>query len=191
MTMEPYVRYLPLVLVLTIILERVRELRTDRQTIPGVREDSLSLRLFLLSGIVGTYGCIAEYVWRGIRPSWPLILLGVVIIIASFVIRRRAIAALGKFWSLHVEMREGHEFVRNGPFRLMRHPVYFSMILELLGLALILNAWGCFAIAMGIFIPTLIRRLRREESALLRQFGAAYEQYQRTTPLLIPWRNGR
>lgn len=189
--MEPYVRYLPLVLVLTIILERVRELRTDRQTIPGVREDSLSLRLFLLSGIVGTYGCIAEYVWRGIRPSWPLILLGVVIIIASFVIRRRAIAALGKFWSLHVEMREGHEFVRNGPFRLMRHPVYFSMILELLGLALILNAWGCFAIAMGIFIPTLIRRLRREESALLRQFGAAYEQYQRTTPLLIPWRNGR
>ena len=189
--MELYLRYLPIVLVLGIVLERKRELGINRQTVPGARTDTRSFKLFLLSGFVGTFGCIAEYVWRGMRPDWPLMLMGVASVIASFVIRRRAIAALGKFWSVHVEMREDHEFVQSGPFRRMRHPVYFSMILELLGLALILNAWACFALAMGIFIPTLIRRLRLEEAALLWQFGAAYEQYQRTTPLLIPWRNGQ
>lgn len=36
--------------------------------------------------------------------------------VASFALRRAAIRALGRFWSLHVEMREGHEFVTTGPF---------------------------------------------------------------------------
>ena len=58
----------------------------------------------------------------------------------SFWLRARAIAALGRFWSLHVEIRENHEFVKTGPFRWMRHPVYFSMILELASICLILHA---------------------------------------------------
>ncbi|NDJ15643.1 MAG: hypothetical protein EBY17_31475, partial [Acidobacteriia bacterium] len=41
---------------------------------------------------------------------------------------------------LHVEIRETHQFVRTGPFRWMRHPTYFSMILELLSAAFILQA---------------------------------------------------
>ncbi len=186
--MELYLRYLPIGLVLIFFVERMRELKSHRQTLPGERQETVGFNLFMFSGLIGIFGCIAEYIARGLHPVWLLTIPGVAAFLASFAIRRRAIAALGRFWSFHVEMREGHEFVQSGPFSRMRHPVYFSMILELFGSALILNAWVGFAVSMSVFIPTLIRRLRVEEAALLRQFGAAYEQYQRTTPMLIPWR---
>ena len=107
---------------------------------------------------------------------------------ASVVIRRQAIAALGKFWSLHVEIRESHRFVQAGPFRWMRHPTYFSMILELASIGLILNSPWTFLVVNLIFVPTLLLRLRLEEAALVEKFGETYRTYQRTTPALFPYR---
>lgn len=186
--MAPYLHYLPIVLVLTILLERMRELRTNRQTIPGVRKETLSFKLFLLCGIVVTFGCIAEYGWRGMRPNWPLMLAGGVIVIASFVIRRRAIAALGQFWSMHVEVREGHRFVHEGPFRLVRHPVYLSMLLELFSITLVCGAFLTMTLIPLAFVPILLLRLRLEETALMEKFGQAYQEYRRSTPALFPWK---
>ena len=85
-----------------------------------------------------------------------------------------------------MEMREGHEFVTGGPFAYARHPVYFSMILELFSIGLILNAWITLDIVLVIFTPTLIARVRIEERALLEQFGDAYKTYMRTTPAILP-----
>ena len=184
--MELYLRYLPIVLVLTIVLERVRELRTNRQIVAGVRKESLSFNLFVLCGTVVTFGCVAEYVWRGLRPNGLLMLAGVVIVIASFVIRRRAIAELGQFWSMHVEIREAHRFVCAGPFRFVRHPAYFSMILELLALALICNAFFTLLLIPFFFVPVLVARVRLEEAALIEKFGAAYRDYIQTTPAFFP-----
>lgn len=186
--MSLYLRYLPIVLVLTIVLERVRELRTSRESIPGVRKETLSLNLFLLCGTVVIFGCIAEYVWRGMRPAGPLMLAGAVIGIASFVIRRRAIAALGQFWSMHVEVREAHRFVQDGPFRLVRHPVYLSMFLELVSITLVCGAFFTMTLIPLAFVPILLLRLRLEETALVEKFGQAYQEYRRSTPALFPWK---
>jgi protein-S-isoprenylcysteine O-methyltransferase Ste14 len=103
-------------------------------------------------------------------------------------LRRRAIAALGKFWSLHVEIRENHEFVKSGPFRWIRHPTYFSMILELLALGLIMNALWTLLVATLIFVPALLMRLKLEETALVEKFGETYKNYQVNTPALFPYR---
>lgn len=179
--------YLPIAVALVIFLERIREVGTKRATVPGARQETLTFNLFMVCGIAMIAGGIAEALWRGTVPGWNT-LAGIVCAVSSFALRRQAIAALGKFWSLHVEMREGHEFVQTGPFRWMRHPVYFSMILEHLSLALVLNAWIAFAAVMIVFIPTMMRRLALEEPALVAQFGEAYRQYQQTTPLILPWR---
>ena len=164
--MKHYLGYLPIVLVLTIVLERVRELRTNRQTIPGVRKDTLSLTLFMLCGTVVIFGCIAEYVWRGMRPNWPLMVAGVVLGLASFVIRRRAIAALGEFWSMHVEVRDTHRFVQDGPFRLVRHPVYLSLLLELVSLTLLCGAFFTMTLIPLAFVPILLLRLTSSEAVI-------------------------
>jgi len=186
--METALPYFPIAIVLIIFFERLRELGTKRATIKGTPKEKLTFHLFVLCGLLVTFGSLVEYVWRGMRPEWPLMLAGVVMVIISFVIRRRAIAALGQFWSMHVEVRETHQFVREGPFRLVRHPVYFSMFLELLAITLISGAFFTILLIPLAFVPILLTRLRMEEMALVEKFGAAYQEYRRSTPALFPWK---
>lgn len=184
--MKYFIFALPIVSVIGLCVARVAELGARRNIIHGVIREHLTLRLFLLTGLTILAAAIAEYVFRGRPVSWPLFAAGWVSGLGSFYIRRRAIASLGRFWSLHVEIRENHEFVRSGPFRFLRHPVYFSMILELLAFILICQAWTTALFTPVLFIPILILRVRIEEAALLDKFGNAYRQYQQSTPAIIP-----
>ena len=174
--------------VLGIYLARMAELRTKRDTIAGPVKETATFKRFMMVGTLMLVGGLVEFFLR--RSDWNLgaFALGWACGVVSFAIRRSAIAALGKFWSLHVEIREKHEFVRGGPFRWMRHPTYFSMILELLAAALLLQAPATLAVVTMLFVPALVERVRLEEAALVEKFGDAYRAYQRCIPAVIPWK---
>jgi protein-S-isoprenylcysteine O-methyltransferase Ste14 len=178
--------FLPIAAVVAGYLARMSEVFTKRDVVPGARKESVTFSLFMLCGILIVVGSITEYLLRHSALWWPTFIAGVACSLASFAIRRSAIRALGKFWSLHVEMRNGHEFVTTGPFAHARHPVYFSMILELLSVGLMLNAWISLALVFAIFTPTLIARVRIEERAMIETFGEAYKEYMQTTPAILP-----
>ena len=180
--------WVPMASVVLIYFARINELTTRRDTIPGPVKEHLTLRLFVLAGSLMFVCSLAEYLWRGQQLHWSTFVAGWVFALASFALRRRAIVALGKFWSLHVEIREQHQFVRSGPFRWVRHPTYLSMILELLAAPLILNVKYSLLVIPLVFLPALWVRLRIEESALVEKFGAEYQQYQETTPSLFPYK---
>jgi len=180
--------YIPIVAAALVYFVRIAEVNRKRETVAGKVQENLTLRLFVLIGTVMTFGSIAEYVIRGGGFTWIALAAGLVCAVISFKLRWAAIAALGKFWSLHVEIRENHEFVQNGPFRFVRHPVYFSMVLELAAFGLICSAWWMLAVIPVAFIPALIMRLRLEEPALIEKFGDAYRDYQRRVPMLIPYK---
>jgi protein-S-isoprenylcysteine O-methyltransferase Ste14 len=133
-------------------------------------------------------GGIAEFYLAKRGLWWVTFVPGVILSLTSFWVRRSAIRALGRFWSLHVEMREEHEFIRTGPFAYARHPVYLSMIFELAGAGLILNAWFTLVGVLLLFIPTVIARIRIEEAALIEQFGNPYCEYMRAVPAVFPTR---
>jgi protein-S-isoprenylcysteine O-methyltransferase Ste14 len=178
--------YLPIVSVFLIVGARLREMGTNRGVIKGVIRENLTLRLFLLVGTTIAFLAILEYCFLRHWISWVAFAVGWACAIVSFALRRRAIAALGKFWSLHVEIRAEHEFVRSGPFRFVRHPAYFSMILELLALTVICQAWFTMLAIPLLFVPVLLRRIALEETALIEKFGPSYQEYRRTTPALFP-----
>ncbi len=76
-------------------------------------------------------------------------------------------------------------FVVRGPYRWMRHPLYFCVLVlfwsspEVTADRLLFNIlWSGW-----IYVGTVL-----EERDLLRAFGDAYRQYQKTVPMLIPWR---
>ncbi len=180
--------WLPIISVVAIYVGRVIELRTKRDTVRGAISETLTLRLFLLAGLLMLSGSLVEYCLRGAGLRLGSFLAGWGCAAASFVIRWRAIAALGKFWSLHVEIRADHQFVQRGPFRWMRHPTYFSMMLELLVVGLILNVYYSLLAVSVIFVPTLLMRIKLEEALLVEKFGAAYRDYQKSTPALFPYK---
>lgn len=181
----------PIATVLVLYVVRMVELSAKRDTVPGRKTQSVTFQLFMLCGILIVVGGIAEFVLRQSVLWWPTFVAGVLLSIVAFWIRRAAIQALGKFWSVHVEMREGHEFVTSGPFAYARHPVYFSVILELLGGGLVVNAWITLAVVFAIYIPTLLARLKIEEHALEEKFDDAYRRYRECTPAIFPFRRKR
>ena len=181
--------YLPILVVAIVYFVRIAEVKRKRDTIKGPVRENFTLQLFLFIGTVMTLGSLAEYIFVNHWEFSPIALLGgILCAIVSFKLRWAAIAALGKFWSLHVEIRENHEFVQSGPFRFLRHPTYFSMILELASFGLICSAWWMLLLIPVAYIPALILRLRLEEPALVDKFGETYREYQRRVPMLIPYK---
>jgi protein-S-isoprenylcysteine O-methyltransferase Ste14 len=172
--------------VVCIYVARIVELRARRDTIAGQIRESATLRAFVLIGTFMCIGSIAEFFWVGPPFSPSLFAAGWALAVASFWLRRTSIRALGKFWSLHVEIRSVHELVLSGRYRWMRHPTYLSMVLELASFALLLQSRVTSAGTFALFVPTRAWRIRIEEQALVEKFGPAYTEYQRTTPALFP-----
>jgi protein-S-isoprenylcysteine O-methyltransferase Ste14 len=93
---------------------------------------------------------------------------------------------LGRNWSGIVTVKEGHELITSGPYRIVRHPIYTGLLLAFVGSAVGLGEWrGVLAVAL--VLAALWRKLRVEEAWMREQFGAVYESYAQRVAALVPF----
>jgi protein-S-isoprenylcysteine O-methyltransferase Ste14 len=93
---------------------------------------------------------------------------------------------LGRNWSAMVTVKQGHELVRSGPYRIVRHPIYTGLLLALVGTAAARgDAQGFVAVAVAA--GAFWRKLRIEERWMEETFGEAYARYRQSVPALIPY----
>ncbi|HTV65965.1 MAG TPA: isoprenylcysteine carboxylmethyltransferase family protein, partial [Bryocella sp.] len=84
-----------------------------------------------------------------------------------------------------VTVKVGHELVRTGPYRWVRHPIYSGMVLAMLGTALVRHqVRGVIAVVLS-YIGFKIKS-RIEEATMSATFGAAYADYSSTTGAILP-----
>jgi protein-S-isoprenylcysteine O-methyltransferase Ste14 len=131
-------------------------------------------------------GTIVEFFFVPRPHRLSVSLIGVVLFLVANRMRIRAIRSLGAFWSLHVEIRDQHEFRCVGPYTYVRHPAYASFVLEHLAVPLVGNAWWSLAAVILLYVPMVVLRLKNEEAALVAKFGDAYRRYQRDVGALVP-----
>ncbi len=93
---------------------------------------------------------------------------------------------LGANWSGNPTIKEGHELIERGPYRLVRHPIYTGLLLAIAGSGIGSGQLKHLFI-FGFSVATLWAKLRIEESLMLRQFPQAYPGYMRRTKALIPY----
>jgi protein-S-isoprenylcysteine O-methyltransferase Ste14 len=92
---------------------------------------------------------------------------------------------IGRDWSAEVQIKEGHELIRSGPYAHIRHPIYTGLLLATLGTALLIGKYrGLLAVAM--FLVGFTRKARKEESFLAAEFGSAFEEHRRHTGFFLP-----
>ncbi|HUF47369.1 MAG TPA: isoprenylcysteine carboxylmethyltransferase family protein [Vicinamibacterales bacterium] len=111
-------------------------------------------------------GWIAEGWTRGpsLTPAWPLWLAGFVF---AEGLRYWAIAALGRRWNTRILVIPGRPLVSSGPYRLLSHPNYVAVAIELVSVPMVFGAWLTAAIAtMANAALLLFVRIPAEERAL-------------------------
>jgi protein-S-isoprenylcysteine O-methyltransferase Ste14 len=149
---------------------------------------------FLLAiASLGLFAIPAVYVLTGFPASLdrsfiPAIAwLGPLAQCAALWLFRRSHVDLGRNWSISLEVRNEHALVKNGVYRLIRHPMYSSFFLLGLAQTLLLPNWlagGSGLIGAGILYAF---RVRREERMMIELFGEEYQAYKARTKSLIPW----
>jgi protein-S-isoprenylcysteine O-methyltransferase Ste14 len=99
-------------------------------------------------------------------------------------IRAWSMWTLGKYFSAHIEIKNNHQLIENGPYKFIRHPAYAGNILQAVGVPLILNAYLTLSIS-AMLVLLFLYRLKREEEVLVREVKG-YEDYTKRTYRLIP-----
>ena len=128
-----------------------------------------------------------------IGPWFQLLVLAIeiVFVVASLWMMAAAVRVLGKQWSLQARVLEGHALIQSGPYRFVRHPIYTGMLGMIIVAGLAWSHWIGFIIAiLFVAIGTAIR-IRSEEKLLREQFGAAFDDYKRKVPAVIPLKVSR
>ena len=177
--------FVPLMVIISI--QRLVVSFRQRATLKGsVRHPwSFPVLMVLFTGIL--VGTIIEY-FLVARPLNVWVAGGGVVVFASsVVVRSVAIRTLGRYWSLHVEIRPEHRLVTSGIYGVVRHPIYLSVILESLSIPLIGNAYYTLLGTVCLYWPVLLWRLWMEEQAMVEKFGDQYVAYQRQVPALVPF----
>lgn len=91
---------------------------------------------------------------------------GLVILVASKLLKAWAIASLGPRWTFRVLVVPGAPLVAHGPYAGARHPNYIAVVGELVGMALLVGARVTGPIAIAIFSLLIRRRIGVENRAL-------------------------
>ena len=115
-----------------------------------------------------------------------LLVIAVTLLIGSLWVCSAAVRVLGKQWSLQARVLEDHKLVREGPYRFVRHPIYTGMLGMLIATGLVYSHWVAFVAALALYGVGTAIRVRSEEKLLREQFGAAFDDYKRRVPAVVP-----
>jgi len=178
-----------LIIIVTIVVQRaIESFLPNSKKVKGVELAKWTWIAFSITYPLLIFGSVGEYflIPRGIN----LWISGIGLAIVGFRIWLKwwAMLTLGEYWSLHIEIREPHKLIKEGPYRYLRHPAYLSNLMAYLGIPLIANAYYTLIGAFLIYVPFNFIRLYLEEKELIKKFGEEYEDYRKKVPALLPIR---
>lgn len=76
--------------------------------------------------------------------------------------------------------------VVDGPYRLVRHPMYTAALGISLGLVCLIQSWALFCV-FCVYVVLILLLIPAEEDGLRKAYGGQYVSYQQKTRKLIPF----
>jgi protein-S-isoprenylcysteine O-methyltransferase Ste14 len=128
---------------------------------------------FALRTYIGAY---KPYLW--------LQLLGLVCIIIGVSGYITSIFFLRSNWAVSACIKEDHTFISTGPYKFVRHPMYFFMITTILGSGLLISNYLIILYTPVVIAIYYVRAKKEEE--LLKEAFLEYKYYIQKTKMLIP-----
>ncbi|HEY6307942.1 MAG TPA: isoprenylcysteine carboxylmethyltransferase family protein [Candidatus Angelobacter sp.] len=161
--------------------------RTERTQSPGSRLLQITPEIAAFSLLFGRLPWPSWLRWRFVHgdtltAAW----VGLALTAAGIAFAIWARLWIGRNWSGRVTIKEQHELIQNGPYAIVRHPIYSGFLLGILGTAI---ASGELHALLALPLAALgwTFKLRMEESFMIQQFGSTYLDYKRRVKALVPF----
>jgi len=154
---------------------QTKEKSSEQKTIIRVAQPIVFANL-LVPGLDYRFG------WSHV-PVW-LTILSDALVLAGYVITFWVMKE-NSFASRTIQVVEGQRVISTGPYRLVRHPMYFGAVLMLLFTPFALGSWWALP-GFVLVVALILLRLLHEERVLNRELTGYPEYCLRTRYRLIP-----
>ena len=160
-------------------------LLAKRSSEPAKQLDRRARWGILLVAVAYSLLWLGHFWERPLRP-WQ-VALSIVFFVPASLLSWTGTRALGRQWRIDAGLSADHKLVMSGPYRLVRHPIYTSMLGILLGSGLLITPWWLLLPSVLLFIIGTEIRVRIEDNLLASQFGQRFREYQQRVPAYIPF----
>ena len=124
--------------------------------------------------------------WVAVPRTVPSAWIGALLCVSGVIFAIWARVTLGRNWSGVITLKEDHELIERGPYRIVRHPIYTGILAMFAGTAIALGYVGAFLGLLLLFLSFWLK-LGREEDLMLKHFPAKYAAYQCRVKRIIPF----
>jgi protein-S-isoprenylcysteine O-methyltransferase Ste14 len=134
-------------------------------------------------GILIAFTCRGPY---GVPPWWRLtgaIVLGPIAAVLSWA----AVRHLGRQFRVNAGLYEDHQLVTTGPYSIVRHPIYSSLLAILGSTLFLLTPWQWAVLSLALFIAGTEIRVATEDGLLASRFGEQFARYKKRVKAYIPF----
>lgn len=114
-----------------------------------------------------------------------IIIIGTIMILAGSIINILGRLNLKDNWANHIKIYDGHKLITIGMYKIVRHPLYASIMLMLFGGSLAYRNWASAVLTMFVFIPFMYYRAKQEEELLSKEFEE-YNDYKKQVGMFFP-----
>jgi protein-S-isoprenylcysteine O-methyltransferase Ste14 len=113
--------------------------------------------------------------------------VGLGVCVASALFAAWAMWSLGTSYGIRLDVFAGHRLKTDGPYAIVRHPMYLGIVLFNAGATLALESLLLLVTTALVVMPFTAVRISYEERVLREAFGDRYASYQRMVPPLLPF----
>jgi protein-S-isoprenylcysteine O-methyltransferase Ste14 len=114
-------------------------------------------------------------------------MIGLVCYVMGYLLLAWALIKLGDNYQLGgTTPRSKDEMVMNGPYRLVRHPMYTAALIISMGLTCLTQSWAFLGV-FGLYLMLILLLIPLEEDGLRQAYDKQYIPFQQRTKKLIPF----
>src|SRR5438874_1550211 len=104
-------------------------------------------------------------------PGLLRLAFGAILGVVSAVLSWTAVKHLGRQFRVNAGLYEDHQLVRTGPYAIVRHPIYSSLLAILVSTLLLMTPWKLAVLSLVLFIAGTEIRVYTEDRLLASRFG--------------------